>query len=55
MEVGFEGIGEGRSMITFRMVFASAEECEKMRKFVEPKMKKTLTVWRVLAKMKGQG
>ena len=31
MEVGFEGIGEGRSMITFRMVLQGAERCEKMK------------------------
>ena len=56
MEIGFENIGAGRSKITFRMVFASAEECEKMRKFVEPKNEENFDrLERVLAKMKGQG
>lgn len=37
MEVGFEKSEDDTSVISFRMIFESAEECEKMRKYVEPK------------------
>ena len=37
MEIAFEKLGEKKTQISFKMIFATAEECEKMRKFVEPK------------------
>jgi len=37
MEVAFEKVEEGSTMISFRMIFDTAETCEKMRPFVEPK------------------
>jgi uncharacterized protein YndB with AHSA1/START domain len=37
MEIAFEKLEEKKTQISFKMIFASAEECEKMRKFVEPK------------------
>ncbi|WP_113638717.1 SRPBCC domain-containing protein [Nubsella zeaxanthinifaciens] len=37
MEVGFEELGNDQTRISFKMIFASVEECEKMRKFVAPK------------------
>lgn len=37
MEVGFEELNSQSSSIYFLMSFPSAEECEKMRPFVEPK------------------
>lgn len=37
MEVGFEKSEDAQSVISFRMIFETAEECEKMRKYVEPK------------------
>lgn len=37
MEVGFESVDDTHSRISFRMVFATAELCEKMRPFVVPK------------------
>lgn len=37
MEVGFDAIDDGHTRISFRMIFATPEECEKMRPFVEPK------------------
>lgn len=37
MEISFEEIENSRTRISFKMIFATAEECEKMRKFVEPK------------------
>lgn len=37
MEIAFEKLEENQTQISFKMIFASAEECEKMRKFVEPK------------------
>lgn len=37
MEIAFEKIDENKMQITFKMIFATAEESEKMRKFVEPK------------------
>jgi len=37
MEIGFEKLEEDKTQITFRMIFKTAEECDKMRKFVEPK------------------
>jgi uncharacterized protein YndB with AHSA1/START domain len=37
MEVSFEEIDSSKTRISFKMIFATSEECEKMRKFVEPK------------------
>jgi uncharacterized protein YndB with AHSA1/START domain len=37
MEIRFENIGEDKSRITFRMLFETSEECEKMKAFVIPK------------------
>lgn len=37
MEIAFEKVGENKTQISFRMIFATAEECKKMGKFVEPK------------------
>ncbi|MFZ1579753.1 MAG: SRPBCC family protein [Saprospiraceae bacterium] len=37
MEIAFEKLEENKTQISFKMIFATAEECEKMRKFVEPK------------------
>ena len=37
MEIAFEKLEENKTLISFKMIFATAEECEKMRKFVEPK------------------
>ncbi|MCF8239626.1 MAG: SRPBCC domain-containing protein [Saprospiraceae bacterium] len=37
MEVGFEAIDARHTQISFRMIFSTPEECEKMRPFVEPK------------------
>ncbi len=37
MEITFEPVTENNTQITFRMLFETAEECEKMRKFVAPK------------------
>ena len=37
MEVAFEQLGPVKSKISFRMIFKTVEECEKMKKFVVPK------------------
>jgi uncharacterized protein YndB with AHSA1/START domain len=37
METGFEKINEQQCRISFRMIFTTAEECEKIRRFAEPK------------------
>lgn len=37
MEIGFGAIDENHAKISFRMIFATAEACEKIRKFAEPK------------------
>jgi uncharacterized protein YndB with AHSA1/START domain len=37
MELGFEYLDDSKSKISFRMIFKTAEECEKMKKFVLPK------------------
>lgn len=37
MEVGFEDLGVATSKISFKMIFASKEECDKIRRFAEPK------------------
>lgn len=37
MEIAFEKLEENKTQISFKMIFSTAEECEKMRKFVEPK------------------
>ncbi|MES2811034.1 MAG: SRPBCC family protein [Bacteroidota bacterium] len=37
MEVSFEKLSDLKTEIAFRMIFDTAEECEKIRKFAEPK------------------
>ncbi|MCB0820303.1 MAG: SRPBCC domain-containing protein [Bacteroidetes bacterium] len=37
MEITFESINEDTTKISFKMIFATADECEKMKKYVEPK------------------
>lgn len=37
MEVGFERIINSKTRISFRMIFETAEECNKIRSFAEPK------------------
>jgi uncharacterized protein YndB with AHSA1/START domain len=37
MEIGFEKIDDTKTEISFRMIFASVEECEKIKKFAGPK------------------
>lgn len=37
MEIAFETLDENKSKISFRMIFHTAAECEKMRPFVLPK------------------
>ncbi len=37
MEVGFEKMNDSNSKISFRMIFDTAEECEKIKRFVVPK------------------
>lgn len=55
MEVGFENVAEGKTVISFTMVFGTAEECEKMKKFVEPKNEENFDrLERVLVKKQEQ-
>jgi uncharacterized protein YndB with AHSA1/START domain len=37
MEVGFEKINDSKSKISFRMIFNTVEECNKIKSFAEPK------------------
>jgi uncharacterized protein YndB with AHSA1/START domain len=37
MEVGFEKLSDSATRISFRMIFATAEECDKIKRFVLPK------------------
>ena len=37
MEVAFESINDSQSKISFRMTFETVEECDKIRRFAEPK------------------
>lgn len=37
MEIGFERVDDSRTTVSFRMMFSSPEECEKVRRFAEPK------------------
>lgn len=37
MEIGFNKIDESKTEISFQMIFDTVEECEKIRKFAEPK------------------
>lgn len=37
MEIAFEKLDDENTLISFRMIFESNEECEKIRKFAEPK------------------
>lgn len=37
MEVEFEKINDSKTRISFRMIFSSAEECEKIKRFALPK------------------
>ena len=36
MEIAFKKIVENKSEISFRMIFETAEECNKIRRFAEP-------------------
>ena len=52
MEVGFDVVTEGQTIISFTMMFGTAEECEKMIKFVVPKNEENFDrLERVLVKM----
>ena len=56
MEVGFDKVEDGQTVISFTMVFSTAQECEKMKKFVEPKNEENFDrLEKVLVKMKEQG
>ena len=37
MEIGFKKLSDSKTEISFRMVFDTAEDCEKMKNFVLPK------------------
>lgn len=37
MEIAFDSVDVQKTKITFRMIFKTAEECAKMKPFVEPK------------------
>ena len=37
MEIGFEKLDNSKTEISFRMIFKTVEECEKIRKFAGPK------------------
>jgi uncharacterized protein YndB with AHSA1/START domain len=37
MEIAFEKLEENKTQISFRMIFETVEECDKIRKFAEPK------------------
>ncbi|MES2761197.1 MAG: SRPBCC family protein [Bacteroidota bacterium] len=37
MEIGFEKLSDSKTKISFRMIFDTPEECEKIRSFAEPK------------------
>lgn len=37
MEIAFEKLADNKTQISFKMIFETAEECNKIRKFVEPK------------------
>jgi uncharacterized protein YndB with AHSA1/START domain len=37
MEISFEKLNGNKTKISFRMIFQTAEECDKIRKFAEPK------------------
>ena len=37
MEIGFEPISDSKSKISFKMIFNTVEECEKVKRFAEPK------------------
>ena len=37
MEVGFEKMNDSKSKISFRMIFNTVEECDKIKSFVVPK------------------
>lgn len=37
MEVGFEKVSNSQSIISFKMIFNTIEECNKIRSFAEPK------------------
>ena len=53
MEVGFEKISESQTKISFRMIFETKEECEKIRHFATPKNEENFDrLERELLKMK---
>lgn len=46
MDVEFEQLNPYKSKISFRMIFKTAEECEKMKNLVVPKNEEILTGWK---------
>lgn len=56
MEVGFNKVTDGQTEISFTMVFSTAEECEKMKKFVVPKNEENFDrLERLLFRIQEQG
>jgi len=37
MEIAFEKLEDNKTLLSFKMIFETSEECDKMRKFIEPK------------------
>jgi uncharacterized protein YndB with AHSA1/START domain len=37
MEIAFEKLDENKTLLSFKMIFETVEECSKIRKFAEPK------------------
>lgn len=37
MEIAFEKLDDNKTLLSFRMIFETVEECSKIRKFAEPK------------------
>ncbi|MFT3794415.1 SRPBCC domain-containing protein [Flavobacterium sp.] len=37
MEIGFKKLGDAQTEISFRMIFETVEECDKIRRFAQPK------------------
>lgn len=37
MEIGFKKLSDSKTQLSFRMIFETPEECEKIRPFAEPK------------------
>lgn len=53
MEIGFNRLGENQTQITFLMTFATTEECDKIKRFAEPKNEENFDrLEREISKMK---